>query len=156
MWGGGRLQVHEICSHRLMYSEEVEARSNYKKSYLWWFRNSACGDWTSTAQKMKFSIRIYPVNVTKSDLVTFIEEILNGKRHFFAQCGGNRAEKDQARVRLEFVCGKGEGEGVVWFRVCGAPWIGLILVPLMSFLYMMSMVLVLRGVGPILGNGYGI
>ena len=40
--------------------------------------------------------------------------------------------------------------------MCGAPWIGLILVPLMSFLCMMSMVLVLRGVGPILGNGYGI
>ena len=30
-----------------------------------------------TAQKMKFPIK---------DLVTFIEEILNGKLHFFAQC----------------------------------------------------------------------
>ena len=30
------------------------------------------------------------------------------------------------------------------------------LVPLTSFLRMMSIVLVLRGIGPILGNGYGI
>ena len=40
--------------------------------------------------------------------------------------------------------------------MCGASSIGLMLVPLMSFSRMMSMVLVLRGVDPILGNGYGI
>ena len=40
------LQVYWICSRRLVYSEVVEARSNYKKSYLWWFRNSACVDST--------------------------------------------------------------------------------------------------------------
>ena len=34
-----------------------------------------------TAQKMKFPLRISSVNVTKS-LVTFNEEILNGKLHF--------------------------------------------------------------------------
>ena len=50
-----------------------------------------------------------------------------------------------------FVC-----EGVVWSCARGAPWIGLMLISLMSFLRMMSMVLVLRGVGPTLGNGYGI
>ena len=38
-----------------------------------------------TAQKMKFSRKISSVNVTKSDLVTFTEEILNGKLHFL--CG---------------------------------------------------------------------
>ena len=38
---------------------------------------------TITAQKISFPLRIAPVNVTKSvDLVTFIEEILNGKLHF--------------------------------------------------------------------------
>ena len=40
--------------------------------------------------------------------------------------------------------------------MCGVPSIGLMLVPLMSFSRMMSMVLVLRGIDPILGNGYGI
>ena len=34
----------------------------------------------STAQKMKFPLKISPVNVTKS--VTFTEEIFNGKLHF--------------------------------------------------------------------------
>ena len=39
---------------------------------------------TQTAQKMKFSIRISSVNVTKfagANLVTFTEEILNGELH---------------------------------------------------------------------------
>ena len=29
VWGVSRLQVHEICSRRLVYREVVEARSNY-------------------------------------------------------------------------------------------------------------------------------
>ena len=39
---------------------------------------------TFTAQKIKFSIKDSSVNVTKStaDLVTFTEEILNGKLYF--------------------------------------------------------------------------
>ena len=38
-------------------------------------------------KKWSFSLKISSVNVTKSaDLVTFIEEILNGKLHFFVQC----------------------------------------------------------------------
>ena len=36
-----------------------------------------------TEQKLKFSIRISSVNVTKSAVVTFTEEILNGKKTFF-------------------------------------------------------------------------
>ena len=51
--------------------------------------------------------------MTKSDLVTFTEEILNGKLHFLRSVGGNRTEKDWVRVRPEIVWGKGEGEGVV-------------------------------------------
>ena len=43
--------------------------------------------------------------------------------------------------------GKGGGEQVVRFRVCGALLIGLILIRLMSFSRMVSIVLVLRGVG---------
>ena len=43
-WGVGRLQVHGICSCRLVHSEVVEAWSNSKRSCLSWFRNLACGD----------------------------------------------------------------------------------------------------------------
>ena len=39
-----RLQVYGICSYKEVYSEVVKAQSNYKKSYLWWFRNLTCGD----------------------------------------------------------------------------------------------------------------
>ena len=48
MWDMDGLQVYRICSRRLVYSYVVEARSNYKKSYLWWFKNPACGDWTGS------------------------------------------------------------------------------------------------------------
>ena len=44
MQGMSGLQVYWICSSRPLYSEVVEARSNSKKSYFWWFRNRACGD----------------------------------------------------------------------------------------------------------------
>ena len=40
--------LHGICSRRQVNNEAAEARSNYKKSYFWWFRNSACGDWTGS------------------------------------------------------------------------------------------------------------
>ena len=48
MWSVGELQVYEIFSHRLMYSEVTEARSNYKKTYFWSFRNLTCDDSTGT------------------------------------------------------------------------------------------------------------
>ena len=48
IWVVGGLQVYGICSRRLLYSEVVEVRSNYKKSYLWGFRNPACGDSTGS------------------------------------------------------------------------------------------------------------
>ena len=35
MWGAGRLQVHGICSCRLVHREVAEAQSNYKRTYLW-------------------------------------------------------------------------------------------------------------------------
>ena len=40
-----------------------------------------------TAQKNMFSIKqMWPNLQEPADLVTFIEEILNGKLHFFVQC----------------------------------------------------------------------
>ena len=54
--------------------------------------------------------------------------------------------------------GKG-GDGVVWFRVCEAPlndWANGVLFLLITFTRMVSMNSVLREVGPILTNGYGI
>ena len=39
----------------------------------------------NTAQQVKFSLRISPVNVTKSAANGFAEDILNGKLHFSVQ-----------------------------------------------------------------------
>ena len=44
MWGVGGLQVYGIGSRIFVYIEVVEPGSNYKKSYLWWFTNTACDD----------------------------------------------------------------------------------------------------------------
>ena len=46
----GRIQVHWIGSHKLVYKEMVEVRSNYKKSYFWWFGNPTCGDTAERTQ----------------------------------------------------------------------------------------------------------
>ena len=40
--------------------EVVEPRSNYKKSYLWWFRNIACGDPTGRNGIEKDRVRVDP------------------------------------------------------------------------------------------------
>ena len=40
----GRLQVHGIFNRRLVHREVAEDRLNYKRTYLWWFRNPAFGD----------------------------------------------------------------------------------------------------------------
>ena len=45
-WVG--LQVYGICGCRLAYSEVVEARSDYKKYYLCWFRNPGCDNLTGS------------------------------------------------------------------------------------------------------------
>ena len=58
--GVGRLQVFGICSHRLLYKEVVKAWSNYKKSYLWWFTNSTCGDSTASNHIEKDQVCIPP------------------------------------------------------------------------------------------------
>ena len=47
-WGVGRLQVHGICSSRLVHREVAKARSNYLRTYLCWFRNPAFGDSTGS------------------------------------------------------------------------------------------------------------
>ena len=38
----------------------VEARPNYKKSYLWWFGNPACGDSTESDRIEKDQDRVSP------------------------------------------------------------------------------------------------
>ena len=60
VWGVGGLQVHGTCSRRLLYSEEAEAQSNYKKPYFWWFRNLACGDSTGSNRIEKGRVGVPP------------------------------------------------------------------------------------------------
>ena len=52
--------LHGICSRRQVNNEAAEARSSYKKSYFWWFRNSACGDWTGSNRTEKDRGRVHP------------------------------------------------------------------------------------------------
>ena len=40
--------------------EVVEAQSNYKKSYLWWFRILACGDSTGSDRIEKDQVGVTP------------------------------------------------------------------------------------------------
>ena len=58
VWGVGGLQVHGIC--RLLHRKVFEARSNYKRSYLWWFRNTACGNSTGRNGTEKYRVRLPP------------------------------------------------------------------------------------------------
>ena len=60
MWSVGGLQVYGICNCRVVYSELVEVWSNYKKSYLWWFRNPACGYSTGSKQIEKDQFGVPP------------------------------------------------------------------------------------------------
>ena len=61
MWGVVRLQVHGICSRRLVYKKVAEARSNYKRSYFWWFEIPACGNSTEIDQIEKDQGRVSPI-----------------------------------------------------------------------------------------------
>ena len=45
---------HGIRGHMLVYKEVVEALSNYKKYYFWWYGNLDCGDATGSNQIEKF------------------------------------------------------------------------------------------------------
>ena len=58
MWDVGGLEEHGIFNRRLVYNEIVEGRSDYKKSYLWWFENIACGDSTGNSQIEKDLVRV--------------------------------------------------------------------------------------------------
>ena len=49
----GGLQVHGIWSCGLVHEKVVEALSNYKRSYFWWFGNLACGDLNGSNQTEK-------------------------------------------------------------------------------------------------------
>ena len=55
----GRLRVHGICSGRLAHREELVARSNCKRSYLWWLRNLVCGDSTGSNGVGKDWVRLF-------------------------------------------------------------------------------------------------
>ena len=69
-------------------------KSYYKTKY--YFANN-------TAQKIKFSIRDFLSKCDHADLVTFSEEILNGKLHFFVQCKmiGGSMNKENPEPYLE-------------------------------------------------------
>ena len=60
MCGVGRLEVYEICNHRLVYREVVRGSIRYKKSKLWLFRNVACGDSTGSSLIGKDWVRVLP------------------------------------------------------------------------------------------------
>ena len=57
MWAADRLQQHKICGVRLVYKEVVEALSNSKKSYFWWFGNPARGGSTESNRTEKDQTR---------------------------------------------------------------------------------------------------
>ena len=64
MWDVNGLEfVHGICNRRLVYSEVVEARSDYKKFYLQWFVNIVCYDATGSNQMEKDLVRVSPGRV---------------------------------------------------------------------------------------------
>ena len=52
--------MYGTCSPRLVYNEAVEARSYYKQSYFWRFRNLACGDLTGNNQIEKDRVVVPP------------------------------------------------------------------------------------------------
>ena len=91
----GGLQVHEICSQRLVYSEVVEARSNYnywsffpqnfrlviqteQKTLLIW-RNfviySLENSWTSTICQIASSLLVENLNVKSCHGITRLESL---------------------------------------------------------------------------------
>ena len=55
----GGLQVHGIWSCGLVHKKVVEALSNYKRSYFWWFGNLACGDLNESNRTEKDQGRVY-------------------------------------------------------------------------------------------------
>ena len=55
-----KMQVHGVCSCRMVYREIVERRSDYKKSYLWRFRNPAFGDSTGSNRIEKDRVCLPP------------------------------------------------------------------------------------------------
>ena len=60
VWVDCNCKLHGIRSRRLVYKEVVEARPNYKKSYLWWFGNPAYGDSTESKRIEKDEDRVSP------------------------------------------------------------------------------------------------
>ena len=94
----------------------VESLSNYKKSYFWYYWNSACGDLTGSTGLKKIRL-------------LYLLDLLEG-----------RGEKGQ----FDLVCVE-----CLWM-------IGPMAVMLMPCSRVVSVVLVLSGVGPVLRSRYGI
>ena len=53
-------KINGIRRRSLVYKEVVEAISNYKKSYFWWFENPACGDSTGSNRIEKDQAHVSP------------------------------------------------------------------------------------------------
>lgn len=56
----GRLEVYQICNHRLVHREVVRGSIRYNKSKLWLFRNVTCGDSTGSGLIGKYWVRVLP------------------------------------------------------------------------------------------------
>ena len=95
MWGVGELKVHGIRSRRLVSKEVVEARSNYKKSYVWWFGNPVYGDSTGS-------------NLIEEDQGPVSTRLVWGKREegalWYSACGAS--SDDWANGGYDDKCGE--------------------------------------------------
>ena len=68
---------------------------------------------TEIAQKMKFSIKDF-FNKSDADLVTFTEEIFNGKLHFFSSV--NYKSATFKNVKLKWKCNEKQNyKRALWF-----------------------------------------
>ena len=63
--GSSLIINHGIRGHMLVYKEVVEALSNYKKYYFWWYGNPACVYATGSNQIEKGQVRVPPRPVWK-------------------------------------------------------------------------------------------
>ena len=52
--------MHGLSNHRFVHKKVVEDSSSYKRSYLWCFRNPACGDLTESNETEKERFRMPP------------------------------------------------------------------------------------------------
>ena len=60
MWGVGGLQEYGFFCSRYVFSEAIEAGSNYQIFCLWWIRNNTCGDSTISTRIEKGRVGVSP------------------------------------------------------------------------------------------------